>query len=115
VEFHLFHFFRNVFDKYITVLTYICNFFFKPESSALLATDFKIANFFAHLYVILKLSAGYFHETFEKLLFDVSEYDGNVIENNTSLFFHDSGEPVTRVLNFRQIVKVYSVNLGLFH
>ena len=111
----MFHLFGNVFDENIAVLTYICNFFFKSESSALLSTDFKIGNFFTHLYVICKLSTRYFHKTFEKLLFYVSGYNGNVVENNTSLFFHDSSEPMTRVLDFRQIVKVYSVNLGLFH
>ena len=100
----MFQLFWNVFDEDITVITYVGDFFFKSESSALFSTDFKIANFFAHLYVIFELTTGYFHETFEKLFFDVSEYNRDVIENNSSLFFHNSGESMALVLNFGQIV-----------
>lgn len=100
----LLHILGYVFDKNLVVLVDVHYFFFESEGSALFIADFKISDFFAHFNVVGEFWAGDFHEAFEKLFFYVTMNDWHFIENNSSLFFHNSGKTVAGILNFWQIV-----------
>ena len=113
VELYLFHGLGYVFDEDLAghpLGVVMHDVLFKPESSTLLARDFEVPYFLAHLNVIFEFLTANLHVASEKLFFDVPLDYWDFVQYDASLLLHYTGQPMGGVFNLWQVVQIDGIN-----